>query len=89
MVTGRGKMPSRRLKSVAESGLLPKDAEAHGARLAPRSLRRLWRWVSKASREKPSRRTLDRLALLAGFQDWDDLRTALRGTNDAGLNYKD
>lgn len=89
MVTGRGKKPSRCLRASADGGLLRDNASARAPRLAPRSLRRLWRWVSKASREKPSRRTLDRLALLAGFQDWDDLRTALRGTNDAGLNYKD
>lgn len=38
---------------------------------------------------EPSQRTLDRLALFAGFQDWKDLQKALHGTNDAALNYKD
>lgn len=45
--------------------------------------------MSAAKPEKPSQRTLDRLALFAGFQDWKDLQKALHGTNDAALNYKD
>ena len=40
-------------------------------------------------RVPPSRPSLDRLALFAGFQDWKDLQKALHGTNDAALNYKD
>ena len=63
--------------------------EARSIHLAPHSLRRLWKWVSAAKPEKPSQRTLDRLALFAGFQDWKDLQKALHGTNDAALNYKD
>ena len=39
--------------------------------------------------EKPSKKTLDRLALFAGFQNWKDLSAALHGENDAGLNYED
>ena len=67
-------------------GLGPSARSIH---LAPHSLRRLWKWVSAAKPEKPSQRTLDRLALFAGFQDWKDLQKALHGTNDAALNYKD
>lgn len=33
-----------------------------------------------SGREKPSAHTLDRLALLAGFQSWKDLQEALHGT---------
>ena len=39
--------------------------------------------------ERPSQKTLDRLALLAGFQSWTDLVKALHGDNDGDLNYKD
>ena len=40
-------------------------------------------------KEKPSKKTLDRLALFAGFQNWKDLSKALHGENDARLNYDD
>ena len=40
-------------------------------------------------KEKPSKKTLDRLALFAGFQNWKDLNAALHGENDAKLNYED
>lgn len=35
------------------------------------------------------RKTLDRFALLAGFQSWSDFRTALLGDSDAQLNFSD
>ena len=41
------------------------------------------------TKEKPSVKTLNRLALFAGFQNWNDLQTALHGDNDAQLNYED
>lgn len=40
-------------------------------------LRRLWLKVSGGRR--PSAKTLDRLALLAGFQNWREMKSALRG----------
>ncbi len=39
-------------------------------------------------REKPSRETLDRLSLLAGFQDWESFRGALHGDADGQANYR-
>lgn len=33
--------------------------------------------------------TLDKLALLAGFQSWKDLRRTLRGETAADVNYED
>ena len=33
------------------------------------------------------RQTLDKLALLAGFQSWDDFQGALHGTEDGLVNY--
>ena len=37
--------------------------------------------------EKPKRETLDRLSLLAGFQDWESFSNALHGDADAAANY--
>lgn len=39
--------------------------------------------------EKPSRETLDRLSLLAGFQSWESFRDALHGDADGATNYRD
>ena len=36
---------------------------------------------------KPDRKTLDRLSLLAGFQDWDSFQNALHGDVSADENY--
>ena len=37
---------------------------------------------------KPDRKVLDRLSLLAGFQDWDSFQDALHGDASADGNYK-
>ena len=44
-------------------------------------------WDIMKGKEKPSRQTLDRLALLAGFQSWSDFQDALHGTGDGLVNY--
>lgn len=49
--------------------------------------RKLWQRVRGCGHL--SRESLDRLALLAGFQTWRDLQEALRGEGDASLNYDD
>lgn len=49
------------------------------------SLRRVENILS--GKKKPSRHTLDRLALLAGFQNWHDLREAVHGEAGAGTNF--
>ncbi|MCH4148482.1 MAG: hypothetical protein LKG25_08695 [Prevotella sp.] len=46
-------------------------------------------WKKVISGKRPSDETLDRLALLAGFQNWKDLKEALHGEGDASLNYDD
>ena len=46
------------------------------------ALRKLLEAVEKELLQKPNRKTLDRLSLLAGFQDWDSFQEALHG--DAG-----
>ena len=38
--------------------------------------------------KKPNRKTLDRLSLLAGFQDWESFQEALHGVDDGESNYE-
>jgi len=40
-------------------------------------------------KENLSPATLNKLALLAGFQNWHDLQMALHGNADASVNYDD
>lgn len=49
--------------------------------------RKLWRLLS--SGRKPSAKTLDRLALLAGFQNWQEMRENMRGESDAAFSFED
>ena len=50
-------------------------------------LKKLLEAVEKEVLKKPNHKTLDRLALLAGFQDWDTFRDALHGESDGKSNY--
>ena len=43
--------------------------------------------VEKELLKKPNRKTLDRLSLLAGFQDWESFQDALHGEVTASANY--
>ncbi len=88
-IVGWGHRSSSRLEKPLDFERLSKRLEAMSIHLAPRSLHRVWKWVSSTRMERPSERTLNRLALFAGFQNWKDLQKALHGTNDATLNYKD
>ena len=47
--------------------------------------RKLWKTVTRG--KKPSAATLDKLALLAGFQCWDDLKASIRTGGDETFNY--
>ena len=51
-------------------------------------LKKLLEAVEKELLRKPNRKTLDRLSLLAGFQDWDSFQDALHGDADAKANYE-
>ena len=51
------------------------------------ALKKLMEAVEKELLRKPNRKTLDRLSLLAGFQDWDSFQNALHGDSDAETNY--
>ena len=43
------------------------------------ALRKLLEAVEKELLKKPNRKTLDRLSLLAGFQDWESFKETLNG----------
>ena len=52
------------------------------------ALRKLLEAVEKELLKKPNRKTLDRLSLLAGFQDWDSFQEALHGEANAQTNFE-
>lgn len=52
------------------------------------ALKKLLAAVEKEILKKPDRKTLDRLSLLAGFQDWQSFQDALHGDAGADENYK-
>ena len=52
------------------------------------ALKKLLEAVEKELLHKPDRKTLDRLSLLVGFQNWDSFQDALHGEVSADENYK-
>lgn len=46
-------------------------------------------WLKVKAGKRPSDETLDRLALFAGFQNWQELKETLHGETDASVNYND
>ena len=52
------------------------------------ALKKLLEAVEKELLRKPNHKTLDRLSLLAGFQDWDSFQEALHGDVDPKANYE-
>jgi hypothetical protein len=52
------------------------------------ALKKLMEAVEKELLQKPNRKTLDRLSMLAGFQNWDTFQEALHGEADGATNYK-
>ena len=53
-----------------------------------RALRKLLEAVEHELLKKPNRKTLDRLSLLAGYQDWESFQDALHGVGDGEENYE-
>ena len=49
-----------------------------------KKLKSLLAAVEKELLRKPSRKALDRLSLLAGFQDWDEFQNTWDGTDQNG-----
>ena len=52
------------------------------------ALRKLLDAGEKEILRKPDKKVLDRLSLLAGFQDWKSFQDALHGDVSADENYK-
>ena len=52
------------------------------------ALKKLMEAVEKELLHKPNRKTLDRLSLLVGFQDWESFQDALHGDADGSTNYE-
>ena len=48
-----------------------------------KKLKKLLEAVEHEVLKKPNRKTLDRLSLLAGFQDWDEFQKSFKGEPDA------
>ena len=46
------------------------------------ALRKLLEAVERELLKKPNQKTLDRLSLLAGFQDWESFQEALHGESE-------
>ena len=51
------------------------------------ALKKLMEAVEHELLKKPNTKTLDRLSMLAGFQDWQSFQDALHGQADARTNY--
>ena len=51
------------------------------------ALKKLMEAVEHELLKKPNAKTLDRLSMLAGFQDWQSFQDALHGQADARTNY--
>ena len=82
-----GKKNNRPAETSDNLTNLSASLEKQHIHLHSKSLHKLLGYLS--GREKPSRKTLDRLALFAGFQNWKDLKSALHGECDAQVNYED
>ena len=52
-----------------------------------KSLKGLLQAVEKEVLRKPNRKTLDRLSLFVGFQDWEGFQKAIHGETGAEENY--
>ncbi len=52
------------------------------------ALKKLMEAVERELLKKPNPKTLDRLSMLAGFQDWKSFQEALHGNADGKTNYE-
>lgn len=53
-----------------------------------KALRKLLEAVEHELLKRPNRKTLDKLSLLAGYQDWYSFQDALHGDGDGEENYE-
>jgi hypothetical protein len=54
-----------------------------------KALKKLLEAVEKEILKKPNRKTLDRLSLFVGYQDWESFQEAVHGEADGLSNYED
>lgn len=80
-----GKAIRKSKELVPDFEHLSKVFRYHHVNLSKRSLRKLWEVAQNPHPLSPE--TRNRLALLAGFQSWDDLQDTLHGETDASVNY--
>ena len=52
----------------------------HNVLLKSQALNKVWGFLK--GKEKPSKETLDKVALFAGFQDWESFQKALHGDSE-------
>lgn len=52
------------------------------------ALRKLLEAVEHELLRKPNAKTLDRLSLLVGFQDWETFQETLNGETGGGVNFE-
>ena len=53
------------------------------------ALKKLLEAVEKELMHRPNQKTLDRLSMLAGFQNWEAFQEALHGDADAKTNFQE
>lgn len=66
--------------------LLTLSAEKRMGKKVADDIRKMWGLLS--GKEKPSKELLNRMALLAGYQSWEDFQDALHGDDDGQTNYE-
>ena len=54
-----------------------------------KALKKLLEAVEKEILKRPNRKTLDRLSLFVGYQDWESFQEAVHGEADGLSNYED
>lgn len=70
---------SRTLKDDVEIDFerLSEKLQKYNINLCGRSIQKLWKNIKSPS--MPKKKTLDRLSIFAGFQNWDELQHAFMG----------
>ena len=53
-----------------------------------KALKKLLEAVEKEILKKPNKKTLDKLSLFVGYQDWESFQEAIHGEADGLSNYE-
>ena len=75
------------LNSPNDFGRFRQMISSHNLGLRTSAIKRIWERVK--NHEHISTATLNKLALFAGFQSWQDFDETLHGETDAEINYED